>query len=175
MSDDYCGADANYANNDNYTSNDTTVTYENTSITNQDVVYSSNVVIEDNGPLNTCADNFYIGDCSTIYDGGFQPAPTYHVGIETFSIGGGVQQPYYDPGFHTISIDSVEPYYVEPPPQVYPVYSTDTTLTNIFIFIILFAILAIFVVMGKIFVSKVFSAILNSHSDFYSRIYFFVF
>lgn len=152
MNDGYCGPDRNYSNNDNYTCNNT-VAYENTSIPNQDVIYSSNVVVENN------TEHFYIGDCPTIYDGGFQPA---RVGLEMFSIGGGgggVVQPCYDPGIHTISYDvgGLQPCYVEPP--VYPIYPTDTTIPEYaccFIFIILFILLAIFVVMGefRIYLSK---------------------
>lgn len=137
MSDDYCGGDTGYSNDDNYTCNDTS---------NQDVVYSSNVIIDD-GPV-IATDNFYIGGCPTIYDGydgGFQPSPIYNVGFETISIGGGVQ-PCYGADFHTISVGTVEPCYVAP--QVYPDYTVPKA-AYIFVCVVLSGMLLIFVVMGK--------------------------
>lgn len=137
MGDDYCGGDTNYSNDDNYTCYDTATS-------NQDVIYSSDVVIDD-GPVICSDNNFYIGGCQTIYDGGFQPAPLYNVGFETISIGGGIQ-PCYDTDFHTIAVGTIEPCYVEQ--QVFPDYTVPRP-AYILIFTVLSGLLVIFVIMGK--------------------------
>lgn len=142
MCDDYCGGDTGYSNDDNYTCNDNT-TYYDTITSNQDVVYSTNVIIDDSPVIGS--DNFHIGGCQTIYDGAFQTAPINNVGFESISIGGGVQ-PCYDADFHTIAVGTIDPCYVAP--QVYPDYTVPTS-AYIFMCFVFSGMLVIFIVMGK--------------------------
>lgn len=154
MGDDYCASDQNCSNDNNYAYNDTT-TNENTTIPTEEVVHSSNVVVDEAPRIDsTFSENFYIGDC---YDEGFPPPPPplYNVGIESIAIGGGCVDPYYGADFHTIPVGGIQPCYAEPcytEQHVYPVFSPDDTIptwARIAIFIILLTMLAAFVVMGK--------------------------
>lgn len=146
MGDDYCAADTRYSGN-NFTCDDNE---NNTTLNQEDVVHSSNVVIGAGLPRGIiCSDNYYVEGCQTIYGGeGFPPALINVVDLHPISMGG--VQPCYDADFHTISVGGTQPCYVEQ--QVYPVYSTDTTIptwARIFICILLLAMLVIFIVIGK--------------------------
>lgn len=168
MGDNYYNTDTNYSNDN------TTYDYDN-STPNQEVVHSSNVVI-DEGPIyntNYSTDNYYSGGgigCETTYD--FSPAPIYNVGLQSISIGG--VQPCYDTDFHTVVVGGIEPCIVE---EVYPVVATNASFSKwdcIVICIILVVFLIIFIVMGKFCESST-KALANGYPFFKSQLFFFQF